>query len=126
MSKKLGTILIVEDELPIMNVLTNKLTHEGYNVLQAPNGKIGLDMALKKKPDLVLLDIIMPVMDGITVLNQLRQDNWGKNAKVIILTNLSGDKKLREQLNVIGNDFLIKSDWKIEDVVRKIQDKLKE
>jgi DNA-binding response OmpR family regulator len=117
-------ILIVEDELPLLNVLSEKLTHEGFSVLQAKNGLEGLEVALKERPDLILLDIIMPVMDGINMLKKLHEDLWGKTAKVIILTNLSEQKKVAEVLKEGMHDYLIKSDWKIADIVQQIKNRL--
>ena len=117
-------ILIVEDEESLRTVLRDKLKGEGYNVLTAKNGKEGLAVALKKHPDLILADIIMPVMDGMTMVKKLRDDTWGKNVSVIILTNLSDAEKTAEAVDRGVFDILIKSDWKIEDVVDKIKNEL--
>jgi len=117
-------ILIVEDEKPLMNALFAKLTKEGYGLLRATDGEEGLKMALKKKPDLILTDIIMPVMDGITMLGHLREDDWGKNVPVIILTNLSDEIRLKEAQDNNVNDYLVKSDWKISDVAAKVKEKI--
>ena len=117
-------ILIVEDEESLRTVLRDKLKGEGYNVLTAKNGKEGLAVALKKHPDLILADIIMPVMDGMTMVKKLRDDTWGKNVSVIILTNLSDAEKTAEAVDRGVFDILIKSDWKIEDVIDKIKNEL--
>jgi len=66
----------------------------------------------------------MPVMDGITVLNELRKNSWGKSAKVIILTNLSDASSVANVLENNVYDFLVKSDWKLEEVIKKIKEKL--
>src|SRR3989344_1728070 len=87
-------ILIVEDELAYLELLKSQLTQKGYSVIEAENGKKGLETAKKEKPDLILLDIRMPVMDGITMLDLLRKDEYGKSAKVIILTNLEPDNEI--------------------------------
>lgn len=71
------TILIVEDDVPELNALRDKFTHEGFSILEAKNGEEGLATALREHPDLILLDIIMPVMDGMTMLVNLRKDPWG-------------------------------------------------
>lgn len=113
-------VLIVEDEPSICNALCDKLAHEGFAALEAKNGKEGLKVALREHPDLILLDIILPVMDGLTLLKKLRQDSWGMNAKIIILTNLSDDEKVAEAIQNGAFEYLVKSDWKIEDVVKKI------
>lgn len=118
------TTLIVEDEPAMLRALTETLTRAGFTVLEAHNGQEGLAVALREHPDLILLDLIMPVMDGMTMLRQLREDAWGKTAPVIILTNLSDAAKASEALQHHAFDFLVKSDWKLEDVVRKVRERL--
>lgn len=119
-------ILIVEDETSLRNALRDKLMLEGFIVLEAKNGEEGLDVALRDHPDLILLDIIMPKMDGLTMLKKLREDVWGKNTKVILLTNLNDNEKVSEALLQGSYDYLVKSDWKIEDVVTKVRARLSE
>lgn len=118
-------ILIVEDEISLLNILTDKLTKEGYNVIKAIDGKEGLKLALSELPDLILLDINMPVMDGITMLKLLRKEDAGKKIEVVMLTNFSEYKLLAEAMELGSHDYLVKSDWKLEDVVKLIHDKLK-
>lgn len=118
------TILIVEDEQALNIALQKKLSAEGYNVLHAENGKDGLEIAIKEHPNLILVDIVMPVMDGMTMIKKLREDGWGKNARIIILTNLSDAGKTAEAVNRGVYDILIKSDWRIDDVVDKVKDEL--
>lgn len=120
-------ILIVEDELSVMNMLRNKLMREGFRVQEAMNGKDGLKIALKVHPDLILLDLLMPKMDGMNMLKKLREENeWGRNVPVIILTNLTTDYD--EQLEFITQTkpiyYMVKSDWDIVDVVEKIKESL--
>lgn len=122
-------ILIVEDELSLRNALRDKLSRENFAVLEAKNGEEGLEVALREHPDLILLDIIMPVMDGMTMLKKLRYENeWGKTVPVIILTNLTSDneERMRDITNTEPSYYLVKSDWKIEDVVAKIRERLGE
>lgn len=115
------TILIIEDEISLQKAMVQKLEREGFNMLTANNGKTGLDLAIAEKPDLILLDIIMPVMDGVSMLKELRKDPWGADALVIFLTNLTDAEKVEEVEASGVTDYLIKSDWKIEDVVEKVQ-----
>lgn len=118
-------ILIVEDETPLRNAVTDILTFEGFEVFQAKNGQEGLDLALKEHPDLILLDLMMPIMDGLTMLEKLRQDQeFGKTAAVILLTNINDPEKVAMATEAGSYDFLVKSDWNIEDVVRKIKGRL--
>ncbi|OGH70406.1 MAG: hypothetical protein A3C90_00610 [Candidatus Magasanikbacteria bacterium RIFCSPHIGHO2_02_FULL_51_14] len=123
--KKKEAILIVEDEPTLLRVIAEKLTHEGFHALEAKNGKEGIALAVKKRPDLILLDIIMPVMDGMTMLAKLRKDAWGKNVPVVILTNLSDEKKVGDAIEKGVFDYLVKSDWTLEDVVKKVKKRLK-
>lgn len=118
-------ILIVEDDESLSHIISVKLKNENFLTVIAQNGQAGLDMALAEKPDLILLDIVMPVMDGIAMLKKLRQDNWGFNVPVIILTNLTEADKTAEALEHGVHDFLVKSDWKLEDIVRKVNEKLR-
>lgn len=118
-------ILIVEDELELLEVLAQKFEMEKFEVTKAANGEIGLEQALQKHPDLILLDIIMPVMDGVTMLKRLRQDSWGKDVPVILLTNLSDESKIAEAMQHGVYDYLVKADWNINDVVAKVKSRLK-
>lgn len=124
MTKTKSKILIIEDECSLRKALADKFTKEGFMVIEAKDGEEGLKLALKEKPDLILLDIIMPKMDGITMLGKLREDKWGKDVRVIILTNLEDENKVMESVQKGAYDYLIKSDWKLEDVVKKAKEKL--
>lgn len=120
-------ILIVEDELPLLHALRDKLTREGFSTLEAKNGVEGLEVALRDHPDLILLDVVMPKMDGMTMLKKLRAENeWGKTAKVIILTNLTSadGQRNRDITELEPAYYLVKTDWKIEDVVTKVKEEL--
>lgn len=121
MNKTNKTILIVDDEEPILNILRDKFKSEGFSVLVAKDGRQGLLEAFNKKPDMILLDILMPNLDGIGMLKKLRKDPWGKDASVLLLTNLSDIEKISEamQLGVVG--YLVKSDWKLDQVVDKVK-----
>ena len=126
MAEQNKTILIVEDEQDLREALADKLTREKFTVLEAKNGKEGLDIALEKHPDLILLDIVMPEMDGMTVLRKLREDAWGREVAVILLTNLSATEEniIEEMVKYAPSHYLVKSDWKISDVVGKIRETL--
>lgn len=117
-------ILVIEDEPSLRKALNDKLIREGFTTYQATDGKEGLEMALREHPDLVLLDIIMPVMDGMTMLSELRKDSWGGHVPVIILTNLLDADKVSASLSQNVYDYLVKTDWSLEDVVKKIRARL--
>lgn len=123
MAKK-KKILIIEDEKTLLEVLAKKFLDEKFDVIKAVNGKEGLKIALRERPDLILLDIIMPVMDGMTMLRKLREDSWGKEVEVVILTNLSDVAKVQESLLRGVYDYLVKSDWRLEDVAKIVKSKL--
>lgn len=116
------SILIVEDELPMLRALADKFSREGFEILEAKDGKDGLSMALSHRPDLIILDIFMPVMDGKTMFERLRKDAWGKAVPVIILTNLNPDDKTLDELMKNGpSHYFIKSKWKLEELVEKVR-----
>ena len=118
------TILIVEDEPSVINSLTDKLSIAGYSTITAENGEIALVKALDEKPDLILLDLILPKVDGLTFLKKLRENPWGKYAKVIILTNLSDSEKIEEAQSRNVFDYLIKTAWSLDDVLNKVNEYL--
>ena len=118
------TVLVVEDEFSLMRAVLEKFKNESFTTLQARNGVEGLAIALKEHPDLILLDIMMPKMDGISLLRELRKDVWGKDAKVVMLTNLSDNEKLAEAEELGIDDFFIKTNLKIEDILKKVLEKL--
>ena len=120
-------ILIVEDEDVICKAYADELRDQGFAILIAKNGRDGLELALREKPDLILLDILMPIMDGLTMMDQLRQkDLYGKNVPIILLTNLSSSEEKILQA-VTKNEpayYLVKSDWNLSAVVEKIKERL--
>ena len=124
MLEKKAKILIVEDDIDLLEVLIKKFELENFLVLEAPDGKIGLEDALRHHPDLILLDIVMPVMDGMTMLRKLREDLWGKNVPVVLLTNLSDESKVAEAMTRGVYGYLVKADWNISDVVKKVKQRL--
>lgn len=117
-------LLIVEDEAVMLNTLSARFRQEKYDVLEANNGAKGLSMALQEHPDLILLDIVMPDMDGLEMLKKLREDGWGKDAKVIILTNVTELDRLADALTSGSYDYLLKTDWELDDIVKKVKAKL--
>lgn len=118
------TVLIVEDEQSLLTILVEKFTQEGIRTLTATNGSAGLASALANHPDVILLDIIMPVMDGMAMLDKLRKDSWGKTANVIILTNLTDTEKTVKSQKLGIFDFWIKCDMSINSIVNGVKQKL--
>lgn len=124
MENKSKTILIVEDETDLREALRDKFEREDFTVFEAGNGEEGLVVATREHPDLILLDVMMPVMSGMAMFKQLRQDAWGKSVKVIMLTNLNDAENIAGAMEQGSYDYFIKSDWKIEDLVEKVKEKL--
>jgi DNA-binding response OmpR family regulator len=117
-------ILVVEDEPVLSRALVDTLRREKFEVIEEPNGESGLARALKEPPDLILLDIILPVMDGISMLKKMREDEWGRTASVIILTNLSDEARIQDSIASGVNDYLVKANWAVEDLVDKVIEKI--
>jgi DNA-binding response OmpR family regulator len=122
MAKK--KVLIVDDERDLREALGAMVEAEGFEVLSAKDGAEGLETALKEKPDLILLDIVMPKMDGFEVLDKLREDEWGKKVQVIFLTVLEDMESVSRAIAQGGHEYLVKTDWALEEVAKKIREKL--
>lgn len=118
-------VLIVDDEILVVKALADKLTAEGFLVDKAYDGQEALLKINQSRPDLILLDIIMPKLDGISVLKMLKALETTKNIPVIILTNLYDDKKMDEVLQTDNTDYLIKVEHSISDIVSRVKKKLK-
>src|ERR1017187_2888295 len=116
-------ILIVEDEIAYLKLLKSQLSAKGYQIIEATNGEKGLEAAKRENPDLILLDIRMPVMDGMVMLNLLRKQESGKKTKVIMLTNLDPDDKIiKEVVKDVPSYYYIKSDIQFNDLLDKIHE----
>ena len=124
-NKKIKLALIEDDKL-LSQILREKLEMEGFNVIYAYDGRSGLEMVFEEHPDLILLDVIMPVMDGREMVQKLREDEWGKTVPVIFLTNLDRIDLLIKMDTRISSvkDYIVKEEWKLEDVVKQIKNKL--
>ena len=114
-------ILIIEDDLTFQNLVELGLEKEGFEVLKAQNGEEGLEVALRERPDLILLDIIMPVMDGMTMLAKLRENPWGRSAKVILLSNMSDTGKVKKEHEDYGAyAYITKANVNMNDLLKMI------
>jgi DNA-binding response OmpR family regulator len=117
-------ILIIEDNAILSLTLDDNLAKEGFEVVRARDGDDGLAIALSTKPDLILLDILLPKMDGLTLLNELRKDAWGKEVPVIVMSNLSTPGDIATATEGGVHAYFLKIDTRIEDVIKSIREKL--
>jgi DNA-binding response OmpR family regulator len=117
------TILVVEDEKDLREAVADILRLKKFTPIEAKNGREGVELAISKHPSLILLDLIMPEMDGMTALKKIRENAWGATVPVIILTNLSATNEhlVEDMVTHKPMHYLIKSDWKLHDVVTKIE-----
>lgn len=102
-------IAIIEDEAAIRRMYAFKLKHAEFEVCEAEDGFMGLEVIEKEKPDLILLDLRMPRMSGEEMLRELRSTEWGKDIPVIVLTNISRDEAPRTLWHLGVTDFIVKS-----------------
>ena len=117
-------IAIVEDDLAIAQMYRMKFEAEGYKVEIAENGKLGLILCEEMKPDVVLLDLMMPEMNGDEMLEKMRTTDWGKNVKVIILTNV-GEQEAPEDLKKLGvTAFIVKAEMTPKQVAELVKQQL--
>jgi DNA-binding response OmpR family regulator len=117
-------IAIVEDDVAISQMYRIKFEAEGYEVNTAENGKLGLDLIQEMKPDIVLLDLMMPEMDGEEMLTKLRKSSYGKDLKVIILTNMGESEAPAsiKQMNVEA--FILKANMTPRQVAELVKEHL--
>lgn len=116
-------ILIVEDDKSFLWILKQSFVTEGISVITAEDGQAGLIMAENEKPDLILLDILVPKMDGIEVAKELKK--IGNKAQIVFLTNLKDAEHISEAMGTVKEtDYIVKSDSSIDSIVKTVKDKL--
>jgi DNA-binding response OmpR family regulator len=125
MEKNNIKVLVVDDNENLSTVLVEKFNASGFEADRAINGRDGLTKALKTHPDIILLDLVMPIMSGLEMLKELRKDDWGKDAKVAILTLIDEVKYVADAMdsNVFG--YIVKTDYSLDEVVAKVKEYLK-
>jgi len=117
-------IAIIEDDQAISQMYRFKFEAEGYDVQTAENGKLGLELAENMKPDIILLDLMMPEMGGDQMLELMRKTVWGKNIKVIILTNM-GEQEIPENVRKLGvSAVILKADMTPRQVAELVKKQL--
>lgn len=118
------SVLIVEDEQSMQRALKSKLSHGGYDVTAVADGEEAMNVLKTLTPQLVLLDLIMPRIDGISVLRQMKADERLRSVPVIILTNLSSGDKVAEAMQLGTFDFLVKANYSLDDVLKKVTERI--
>lgn len=114
-------VLIAEDEEVLRRMYVTKFKAEGFEVFAAINGEEAFKLAVENKPNIILLDIIMPLVDGFSTLKKLRAEEKTKNIPVMMLTNLAQESDIEEGKKLGAVDYLVKSDLTPSQVVEKIR-----
>ncbi len=115
------TILLVEDDETLRSMYQLHLEMNGLTVLVARNGEEGIQSALAHHPDLIVADLMMPKMDGITMMNKIREDAWGRTAKVVFLTNLTDPESVFHSFKLKPEDYIVKIHTDLKEVINKIR-----
>lgn len=118
------TILIIEDEPTLQKTMSLALTQEGYDVKNALDGEIGLKLAREIKPDLILLDLILPKVDGFEALEDLKNNDLTKEIPIIVLTNLESTQEIERALVMGATTYLVKANYDLKDIIQKIKETL--
>lgn len=122
LNSQMKKILIIEDNESYLSILAQKLTLEEFEVATAKDGEEGLKKATDDQPDIILIDLLLPKLNGIQIMEELRKSDWGKNVPLIILTNVNPDDEILQ--TIMKNKptyYLVKPEVKLEDIVEKIK-----
>jgi DNA-binding response OmpR family regulator len=120
------TVEIAEDDQGLAGLLADRLITEGYTVIKAPDGEEAYKLALERHPDIIVLDMMMPKMNGLEVIKKLRTDEWGSTAQIMLLTNDPDTNKVEQAIMRGVFDYLVKTDFKLDEIVEKIQQRIKD
>lgn len=121
---KIKTVLIVDDDKQLLTVLSSKFEQSGYKVLTAHDGLEGLEQAFKEHPDLILLDLRMPNLDGEAMLNKIRSNPWGKTVPVIVLTNSDEGHTVYLNIKDTVQGYFVKADVSLKDILSAVDSHL--
>ena len=114
-------ILFIEDEQSLQKTFGDVLKKEGYKIISALDGETGLRLVKSEKPDLVVLDLVLPRIHGLEVLEEIKKDSETKKIPVIILTNIEGAKDVERALELGATTYLVKTSYALKDIVNKIK-----
>lgn len=119
--KKSKSILIIDDDTQLLSVLHIKFEQEGYKVFVAKDGLEGLEQAFKEHPDLILLDLRMPRMDGENFLAKLRDNPWGKDVPVLILTNSDSGRTIYVNIKDSVQGYFVKAEISLKEILKAVE-----
>ena len=119
-------ILFVEDESALQKTFSDIFIQEGYKVISALDGEKGLNLAKTEKPDLILLDLVLPKMHGFEVLKSLKEDEKTQDIPIIVLTNLESMEDVEKALELGATTYLVKASYSLEEVIDKVKKALGE
>lgn len=118
-------ILVVEDETPMRRMLSAVLQQANLVVIEAGNGEKGLELALKERPAMIVTDNLMPIMNGVDMIAELRRDTWGATVPVILMTNVNSMEAVNKVLQSGGStDYVMKGDVQLDQVVAMVRQRL--
>lgn len=115
------TVLIVEDDSNIRELYRDAFELAGIDVLTAENGKVGMELALKHHPNAILMDIMMPEMNGHEAVSAIRKDSWGKDAVIVYLTNMSDAENVVHAVELGTDEYIIKAHTDVKEVVNMVR-----
>ena len=116
-------VLIVEDDKDFLWILRQSFDNQGLSIIYAMDGQEGLAMAQKERPDLIIVDILLPKMDGISMAREIKAK--GINAKIIFLTEFKDSEHISDALDAVSDaDYIVKTDLRIDDIVTRVKDRL--
>jgi DNA-binding response OmpR family regulator len=117
----MATILLVEDEQAIRQLYQTALELAGFTVVTAPDGQAGVAAALSLHPDLIMTDLMMPYQNGFAMMEEIRQDAWGKTVKVIYMTNFNEPASVYGDITLAPHEFIIKVHTDIKDIIKLVR-----
>ncbi len=118
-------VLVIEDDKFLRKVIKKKLSDEGYDVVEAIDGEKGVKMAKEKKPDIILLDLVLPEMTGFEVLKKLKEKEPISKIPIIILSNLSNAEEVRKGMSMGAASYLVKSNFHPSEIIKKMEEVFK-
>jgi len=123
-AKFMKKVLLIEDEVNLQKTIGEVLRQEGFELIEAADGEAGINLAKSEKPDIVLVDLILPKKNGFEVIEELKRDPETENIKIIVLTNLGSSADVEKALELGATTYLVKANYALEDIVKKVRDLL--